>query len=118
MLRIVWDLPEASDLSDDIVVRRSTAPPGETLAGVVLCERGAGDERPADDYRGASMPSAAWRERRSPDERRRTGRHRAVRNSTAERRVSAASLVHVSAVLFELTAGVFFFFFFFFFFFW
>ena len=34
LLRIVWDLPEASDLTDDVVVRRSTAPPGETLAGV------------------------------------------------------------------------------------
>ena len=34
LMRIVWDLPEASELTDDVVVRRSTAPPGETLAGV------------------------------------------------------------------------------------
>jgi len=34
LLRLAWELPEASELSNGIVVRRSTAPAGETLAGV------------------------------------------------------------------------------------
>ncbi len=33
-VRIAWELPEAAELPDDIAVRRSTAPAGETLAGV------------------------------------------------------------------------------------
>ncbi|KRE31142.1 universal stress protein [Agromyces sp. Soil535] len=34
LLRLAWELPEASELSNGIVVRRSPAPAGETLAGV------------------------------------------------------------------------------------
>jgi len=34
LLEIAWEVPEAADLADGIVVRRSPAGPGETLAGV------------------------------------------------------------------------------------
>ena len=34
LLEIAWEVPEASDLSADIVIRVSPAGPGETLAGI------------------------------------------------------------------------------------
>ena len=95
LLRIVWDLPEATDLADDVVVRRSTTPPGETLAGVsrraVLTVT-----RAADGSRCARIPSA--RGRTNGDLLMNAGGPVVVVpfESAAERPAAAPSLVHGS----------------------